>query len=96
MSSIRAKTEKGKMQEESIKGVDVPKKASIEVPPPILTKDIKEMVTADVVVVGAGVAGLSAALSAAEAGAKTVALEKLPSSNYRGGWNAAIDDRLLK
>ena len=96
MSSIKAKTEKGKMQEESIKGVDVPKKASIEVPPPILTKDIKEMVTADVVVVGAGVAGLSAALSAAEAGAKTVALEKLPSSNYRGGWNAAIDDRLLK
>ena len=72
-------------------------KASFETPsPPIEVKDIKETVTADVVVVGTGIAGLSAALSAATAGARTIALEKAPGSNYRGGWNAAIASRLQK
>ena len=72
-------------------------KASFEVPPPsIQVKDIKEMVNTDVVVVGAGIAGLTAALSAAEAGAKTILLEKGPTYHFRGLHNAAINSRLQK
>lgn len=70
-------------------------KASFEVPPPAVpAKDIKETVNTDVVVIGAGIAGLTAALSAAEAGAKTVQLEKGPGYNFRGLHNAAINSRL--
>ena len=44
---------------------------SFEVTPsPIPKKEIMEVITADVVVVGAGLAGLTAAGSAAEKGAK--------------------------
>jgi len=65
-------------------------------PPPIPVKYIKETVAADVVVVGAGIAGLTAGLSAAEAGARTILLEKGPTYNVRGLHNAAIDSRLQK
>jgi len=65
-------------------------------PPPIHVREIKETVVADVVVVGAGVAGLTAALSAAEAGAKTIVLEKGPTCNCRGLHNAAFASRLQK
>jgi fumarate reductase flavoprotein subunit len=72
-------------------------KASFEIaPPPIAAKDIKETVTADVVVLGAGISGLTAALSAAETGVKTILLEKLPGINYRGGWNAAVSSKMQK
>jgi fumarate reductase flavoprotein subunit len=72
-------------------------KASFEVsPPPIPAKEIKETITADVVVLGAGISGLTAALSAAEAGAKTILLEKSPNFNNRGLHNAAIASRLQK
>jgi fumarate reductase flavoprotein subunit len=72
-------------------------KASFEVPPPpIPEKDIKEKMTADVVVLGAGIAGLTTALSAAEAGAKTILLEKGPTYNFRGLHNAAIASRMQK
>ncbi len=71
--------------------------ASFEVPPPpIPARDIKEIVDTDVVVVGAGIAGLTAALSAAEAGASTILLEKGPSYHFRGIHNAAIASRLQK
>ncbi len=77
--------------------VKAPEKASFEIPPPpIPAKDIRETVTADVVVVGAGIAGLTAALSAAGAGAKTILLEKGPNYNVRGLHNAAIASRLQK
>jgi fumarate reductase flavoprotein subunit len=72
-------------------------KASFETPPPpIPDKDIRKTVEAEVVVVGAGISGLTAALSAAEAGARTVVLEKGETFHHRGLHNAAISSRLQK
>jgi len=65
-------------------------------PLPISPEEIKEIVETQVVVVGGGLAGLSAALSAAEAGARTILLEKGPGYNFRGIHNAAIASRLQK
>jgi fumarate reductase flavoprotein subunit len=77
--------------------VDRKEKISFEVPPsPIPDKEIRETITADVVVVGCGIAGLTAALSAAEAGARTVVIEKGPAFSVRGLHNAAISSRLQK
>ena len=51
----------------------------------------------DVVVVGAGIAGLSCALRAAELGARVVLLEKMPrpasTTNCSGGWLAATQTK---
>jgi fumarate reductase flavoprotein subunit len=70
---------------------------SFETPPaPIPQSDIKETITAEVVVVGGGIAGLSAALSAAEAGARTVVVEKTKRFYSHGGDVAAIGSRLQK
>jgi fumarate reductase flavoprotein subunit len=63
-------------------------------PDPIRADEIKENINAEVVVVGAGIAGLSAALSAAEAGAKTILLEKTATVQARGHDNAFIGSRL--
>lgn len=63
-------------------------------PPPIPAEEITETVEADVVVVGAGVSGLMAALAAAEEGAQTVLLEKSASYNARGGHNAALGSKI--
>ena len=96
MSSVE-RAEEGIMRGESIKRAAVSENASIDVrPPSIPAKDIKETIFADVVVVGSGIAGLTAALSAAEAGARTVLLEKSPTFNNRGLHNAAIASRLQK
>jgi fumarate reductase flavoprotein subunit len=68
---------------------------NFEIPPePIPSNDIKKYIDAEVVVVGAGIAGLSAALSAAEAGAKTILLEKTATFQARGHDNAFIGSRL--
>jgi fumarate reductase flavoprotein subunit len=48
------------------------------------------------VVAGAGISGLTAALSASEAGAKSILLEKGATYNVRGLHNAALDSRLQK
>ncbi len=70
---------------------------SFETPPePIADKDITETVTADVVVVGAGDAGLAATLAAAEAGASVILLEKSASFNSRGFGNGALDTKYHK
>ena len=72
-------------------------KYSFETPPePIADKDITETVTADVVVVGAGDAGLAATLAAAEAGANVILLEKSASFNSRGFGNGALDTKYHK
>ena len=68
---------------------------NFEIPPdPIPSGDIKKNMNAEVVVVGAGIAGLSAAISAAEAGAKTILLEKTATFQARGHDNAFIGSRL--
>jgi fumarate reductase flavoprotein subunit len=70
---------------------------SFEIPPdPIPAGDIKEQIEAEVVVIGAGVAGLSTALAAAEAGAKTILIEKMSTVQARGQDNAFIGSRLQK
>jgi fumarate reductase flavoprotein subunit len=46
-------------------------------PPPIPTSQIKETLTADIVVVGTGAAGMPCTIAALETGAKVIALEKL-------------------
>ena len=78
-----------------MKSANTTGKAGFELPPPpIPAKDIRETLTADVVVVGAGIAGLTAALSATQAGARTILIERGPTYNVRGLHNAAIASRL--
>lgn len=65
------------------------RKYSFETPPaPIPAKDIKETINTDIVVAGAGPAGLAAAVSAAEKGAKVVLLEKFHRIAAPGGAGA--------
>ncbi|MEC4183459.1 FAD-dependent oxidoreductase [Adlercreutzia sp. R21] len=52
--------------------------------PPASVEDFVETLDADIVVVGAGFAGVCAAQSAAEEGASVVVLEKTPQPNGRG------------
>ena len=68
----------------------------LKAPAPIADADIKETVTADVIVVGAGMSGLCAAMSAAEEGAKVIILEKTEKVNFRGNDYGAIDNKLQK
>lgn len=65
-------------------------------PPPIPEGEIKDTVKTDVVVIGAGVAGVTTALSAAEGGAKVIVLEKMRQFSARGFDIAAVDSRLQK
>jgi fumarate reductase flavoprotein subunit len=72
-------------------------KYSFETPPdPVPEEDIRETVTAGVVVVGGGLAGTSAALEAAAAGADTVLIEMMPRCQARGRDNAFIGSRLQR
>jgi fumarate reductase flavoprotein subunit len=63
---------------------------------PIADSKIKETIEVDVVVVGAGVAGLAAAHAAAESGAKVVLLEKTKTFSARGYANGAINTKVHK
>jgi fumarate reductase flavoprotein subunit len=72
-------------------------KADFEVcPPAIPARQIREKVTTDIVVAGAGISGLTAAASASEAGAEVILLEKGDTFHHRGLHNAALASRLQK
>jgi succinate dehydrogenase/fumarate reductase flavoprotein subunit/uncharacterized protein with FMN-binding domain len=60
----------------------------------------QENMTTDVLVVGGGIAGLSAAMSAADAGAKVLLIDKMPAlggtTAISGGFLIAVDSETLK
>jgi fumarate reductase flavoprotein subunit len=76
---------------------EAPVKHSFKTPPaPIPAWEIQETFDADIIIIGAGICGVVAALSAAEAGAKTILIEKHTSFSARSGDNSAIGSRLQK
>lgn len=60
-------------------------------PKPIAEKEIAATLTFDVVVVGAGAAGVPAALSAAESGVKVAVVQKAPFALSQGNTGSGID-----
>ena len=70
---------------------------SFEVPPaPIAVKDIQKIIDTDIVVVGAGAAGLSAAVSAAEMGARVALIEKYVRIASPGFFTGVVGGKLQK
>jgi fumarate reductase flavoprotein subunit len=63
---------------------------------PIPANDIRETFNTEVVVVGAGTSGKAAALSAAQAGAKVIQIDKHVTYRWGGGMIGAIDSQLQK
>jgi fumarate reductase flavoprotein subunit len=63
---------------------------------PVPAEDIKETFNTDVVVAGAGTSGKAAALSAAQAGAKVIQIDKHVTFRWGGGMIGAINSRLQK
>ncbi|NLV17585.1 MAG: FAD-binding protein [Syntrophomonadaceae bacterium] len=63
-------------------------------PAAIPDSQITETVTADVIVIGGGMSGLCAAMSAAEEGARVILLEKTEQVNFRGNDYGAIDTKM--
>ncbi len=75
----------------------IPGRWTYELPSfPIPADEIKTSFAADVVVVGAGASGKAAALSAAQAGARVIQIDRHTTFRYSGGLIAAIDSRLQK
>lgn len=72
-------------------------KWSFEIPPePVADSDIAETYTHDIVVVGAGMAGLCTAVSAAEQGADVIVFSASSKPISRGGSNHAIGSKYQK
>ena len=70
------------------------RKWSFEIPPePVADDDIAETITHDIVIVGAGMAGLCTAVSAAEKGADVVVFSASTKPISRGGSNHAIGSK---
>jgi len=61
---------------------------------PIAKRHIKKVVDTDIVVIGAGIAGLAAAISAAELGAKVEIVEKNKMPAFRGGHITALNSQV--
>lgn len=73
------------------------KKWSFEIPPaPIADSEIANTVTADVIVVGSGISGLTVANSAAENGAKVVLISASSGVIYRGGSFHAANSKVMQ
>lgn len=72
-------------------------KWSFEIPPdPIPDSEIADTVTADIIVVGAGVAGMVATAAAAESGAAVVLISASSAPVYRGGSFHAANSRYMR
>lgn len=72
-------------------------KWSFEIPPePVADSDIAETYTHDIVIVGAGMAGLCTAVSAAEQGADVIVFSASSKPISRGGSNHAIGSKYQK
>ena len=70
------------------------KRFLFESPPPAIPEsEITETLKADVIIIGAGLSGLCAALRAAEAGASVIVLEKTKSWHARGGHIGVANSR---
>ena len=67
-----------------------------EPPPQVPAEEIARETTADIVVVGAGIAGMSCALSAAQSGAEVTVLEQSGNWTARGMNIGIIDSGFLK
>ena len=61
--------------------------------PKVDPAQVKESVEADIIVIGAGLAGMCAAVSAAETGAKVIVLEKYKKPGARGGHITAFGSK---
>lgn len=66
----------------------------LKAPAPIKDSQIKETVESDIVIVGAGMAGLCAAVSAAQEGAKVTLLEKTATVNFRSYDYGAVNSKV--
>ncbi|HEY3425556.1 MAG TPA: FAD-dependent oxidoreductase [Negativicutes bacterium] len=70
-------------------------KWNFEIPPKPIT-DIASEETADIIVIGSGMAGLTTACSAAENGAKVILISGSSKPISRGGSNQAANSRVMK
>lgn len=65
-------------------------------PVPIPTSQIEETINTDIIVIGAGLAGMVTTLAAQEAGANPILIEKNGTFSARGFHNAAFNTKLQK
>jgi succinate dehydrogenase/fumarate reductase flavoprotein subunit len=65
-------------------------------PPPISAGQIKETITTEIVIIGAGTSGLVCANAAVENGAKIVVIASSPIPISRGGSNHAFNSKLMR
>jgi succinate dehydrogenase/fumarate reductase flavoprotein subunit len=63
-------------------------------PSPIPEREIKKIIDTDIVIIGAGLAGMCTALSAKEAGAKPIIIEKNGNFSARGSHNTAFGSKV--
>ncbi|VFS50133.1 FAD-dependent oxidoreductase [Budvicia aquatica] len=64
--------------------INMNKKPSINLSNPTIEPVTEEIIQTDIIVIGGGLSGMSAGLTAAEQGAKVVIFEKLPSLGGAG------------
>ena len=65
-------------------------------PEPVPASEIKQTVDTDVVIIGAGLAGIAASLGAAESGAKVVVIDKNDTYAARGGHITGFNSKVHK